>query len=346
MGDNNADLTEKNFENNFQLPGIAKPNNFIAPFWDNLTDTGSASLYTTTIGSSPNREFIIEYSQTEKVGFSSNSNLQFEVILFEGSNNIKMQYHTLTGTGSDGSSATVGLEYGNGLAAQEYSYNKVGALKNGLALLFMPFTSGASTLPSDTVCPGMRAITIEANTAKACNTSPATFDVEIPVGNELIYRATLKVQQLTSAPSMPSAFLDLHHYADIHLAYSPPAPTLSPMPQVYVCYEYTAQDVLIAGGHPENLFIAARDESTNRWQLLSTTVDLPSSQLMVLAPHFSYYGVATFNTASTASTTGGLDLPVTGSLFSREFLVFLIALGIIVVFLLSGTWMRRKRRRE
>ena len=110
-----------------------------------------------------------------------------------------------------------------------------------------------------------------------------------------------------------------------------------------VCYAYTPQDVLAAGGHPENLFITAHDESADQWQPLATAVDALNSRLIARAPHFSYYGVATLKPAAN-HTSKGLGLPVTGSPFSREFIIFLVALGVILIFLLSGIWLRRKRR--
>jgi hypothetical protein len=238
------------------------------------------------------------------------------------------------------------LEYGNifsGFAAYEYSSNQVGALQDGFAVLFIPYTGGSPTLPSNTVCPQTQAVTIEAGISTACDGSPTPFDVNIPAG-ELLYRSTLKIQQLTSAPSMPASFLDLGQYADIRLAYSPPAPSLSPMPQVDVCYAYTPQDLLAAGGHPENLFIAAHDVSTNQWQPLATTVDSLNSRLIARAPHFSYYGVATLNPV-TASSSNGLGLPVTGSPLSREFIISLVA-GIGMVFLLRGIWRGKKFSRK
>jgi thermitase len=348
LGNHNTDPTDNNFQSNFSLPTAAKPDNFIAPFWDDLTDNfGAGRIYTTAFGAPPNRQFVIEYRNFKRS--SDSGGLNFEVILFEGNNRIEMQYRALSGTGSDGSSATVGLEYGDifsGLAGYEYSYNQVGALKNGVALLFIPYVSGSPTLPSDSVCAQTQAVTLEKGIGTACDGSPAPFDIKIAAG-VLPYRTTLKIQQLNTAPSsMTKTLLDLHHYADIQLAYAPPAPTLYPMPQAYVCYSYTAQDVLAAGGHPENLFITAHDESTNQWQPLTT--DLLNGMLVALAPHFSYYGVATFNTTSAAS--GKLDeelgLPVTGSSISREFFMSLLALGGGLIFLLSGIWLHRKNNRK
>ena len=344
MGNINTETTEGNFSFNFPLPAAAKPNNFIAPFWDDLSFPNTTGmLHTKTLGNAPNREFVVEYRDFQQNGVPDN--LNFEVVLFETTNEILFQYRTLTGEGADGSSATVGLEYGNvinGFAGYQYSYNRIGALKNGLALLFIPYTSGSPTLPSNAVCPQTQAVTIEVGISTACDGSPTPFDVGIPAG-VLPHRSILKIQQLTSAPIMPASFLDLGKYADIHLAYSPPDQPLNPMPQVDVCYAYTPQDVLAAGGHPENLFITAHDESADQWQPLSTAVDALNNRLIARAPHFSYYGVATLKTSAN-NTSGGLGLPITGSPLSREFIIFLVTLGVILIFLLSGIWRRRKHR--
>lgn len=169
------------------------------------------------------------------------------------------------------------------------------------------------------------------NASPFCATTPA-----------LQHPATLRIIPKSSAPVMPVAFLDLQHYADITFFYAP-APPISPMPMpvVYVCYHYTAQDVLAAGGHPSNLFIAAHDATTNKWQALPTSVDATQSLLMALAPHFSFYGVATLNPSNDSR---GLNLPVTGATFSRKLSVVLAALGFVVVFL-SGIVCYKKNNR-
>ncbi len=343
LGNNNTNLiTEGNYRDNFALPGIALPNNFLAPFWDDLKDIGGAGvgIYTTTLGIAPAREFVIEYRGFQRSG-APGSSLNFEAVLFEGSNEILYQYKTLSGINADGGSATVGLEYGNGLGGLQYSYNQNGALKSGLALLFSPFTSGAATLPSS-VCAGMtRSRSFTPAESVECTTSAAQFDVDIFQG-ELAYSSILKIQQLTSAPIIPAPYLDLKHYADIQLRYDPPAISLVPMPLVQVCYQYTAQDVLVAGGHPENLFIAAHDVSTNVWTPLTTTVDAPNSRLLAIAPHFSFYGVGTLAPARSSSSGGGLGMPVTGSPISANLAEWLFFVG--VIFLSHRIWLSKKAK--
>jgi len=326
MGNNTSIVAD-----NFTIPGISQPNNFVAPYWDNLTTSSNGVLYQETFGAAPNREFVIEWTQMQRAGYL-NTLLQFEIVLFENSGQILMQYHTLSGSGTDGTSATVGLEYADGKAGREYSYNKAGVLVPNLALLFTPYPIGG-TPPSNSCT----SFTTPVDSTGGFYDAPP-FCVSIPQ-NALQHQATLQIHPVVSVPSMPASFLDLRHYADITLNYSP-APPLSPIPEVYVCYHYTPLDVFAAGGHPENLFITAYNASRKKWDKLLTSVDSGQSLLIAQAPHFSYYGVAT-----TAAPEG---LPITGALISLDFVIGLaIAIGLIIIFmafLARNSWRKEKNK--
>lgn len=306
---------------NFLIPGIAQPNNFIAPFWDDLTsDTGDA-LYTAEFGSVPRREFVIEWTQMRPKSVA-NGLLRFEIVLFEDRSDVLLQYHTLDGWLADGASASIGLEFADGQAGREYAYNRAGALRPGMALLFRPYAAGDPPPSND--CE---------NFTRPVDAGGGFFDappfcVFIPAG-ALQHPATLQVVPLISAPRMPRAFLDLRHYADITLAYSP-APPLSPLPEIYICYHYTPQDVLAAGGHPENLFLAAYDSEALRWQALPTSADLGQEIIMARAPHLSIYGVATLGSPR--------GLPETGAPLRAD-----VWAGLVVMAVMTILWLRWRR---
>src|SRR5262249_22821385 len=64
-------------------------------------------------GVAPNRQFIVEWSNMSIIddqGNDQHSNITFEAILFEGSNDVQFVYGDLSGPLSDGSSATVGMQ--------------------------------------------------------------------------------------------------------------------------------------------------------------------------------------------------------------------------------------------
>src|SRR5262249_9362387 len=83
------------------------------PFWTDLTFQvpGAGAVYYQTIGASPNRRFIVQWSNAYPS--SSPNPVNFQVILSEGSNNIAFQYQTVTlGAGNvynNGALSTVGV---------------------------------------------------------------------------------------------------------------------------------------------------------------------------------------------------------------------------------------------
>ena len=109
---------------NSSIPDTSQPNNCIYAFWDDLMsyDTTQPILYR-TIGAVGSRMLIVQWTN---YGYY-NSDLPmgtFQVILYEGSNNIRTQYRQLlTANRSLGQSATVGLENSNGSSAVQYFFH-------------------------------------------------------------------------------------------------------------------------------------------------------------------------------------------------------------------------------
>lgn len=126
---------------NDNLSGSNAPDSMIAVFWDDLIlSESTARVYQKVIGVAPYRALVIEYKNVSlKAGSSP---LTFQVILYETSNLIKLQYLSLgTGTNGElGGSATVGVkcEFTAGLwDFNTYSFNSPN-LANGRAILFFP----------------------------------------------------------------------------------------------------------------------------------------------------------------------------------------------------------------
>ena len=118
---------------------------FIAPFWDDIVTWGSAgSVYHETIGTAPNRKFIVEWKDNQHYS-SSPEGVTFEAILYEGNNSIKFQYlDTTFGNANydNGGSATVGIESPDGDDGLQYSFNEQ-SITPGLAILYkFPQTEG------------------------------------------------------------------------------------------------------------------------------------------------------------------------------------------------------------
>jgi hypothetical protein len=117
---------------NTNIPYIAPPNNFIAPFWDDLA-VGSiynaGKIYYFAGGTSPNRYFVVEWLNVTT--FSETSSLfSFEAILYENGD-IIIQLQSLPASYS----CTVGLENSFGDDGLQY-YNSNGDLSAPKAIHF------------------------------------------------------------------------------------------------------------------------------------------------------------------------------------------------------------------
>ena len=114
----------------------------ILPYWTNIAaDTGN--VYYATLGTAPNREFVVEWYDRNHDGTgggpNSPSGATFEAVLYESNGQILFNYQTASfgdPTFDDGATATVGLN-GDATHATQYSRNQA-VLHDGLAILFTP----------------------------------------------------------------------------------------------------------------------------------------------------------------------------------------------------------------
>jgi len=116
---------------NSALPTINLPANHLCPYWDDLyVDTSSKVVYK-TVGTEPNRQFVVIWDSVRTL--SSSYRLVFEAILSESDNSIIYQYRYLD-SNALGQSATIGEQQAqSGNRYLEYSYNTA-SLANGRAI--------------------------------------------------------------------------------------------------------------------------------------------------------------------------------------------------------------------
>lgn len=123
-------------------------NNTIYAFWDDLNTQSQRIIYYATVGTAPNRQFVTQWTNIYFHGTSIQLGT-FQVILYEGSNNIKLQYRDLLGGARAlGNSATIGIKKDNSVYKQ-YS-NDTASLTQGQAILYTPngsndYTQNASS---------------------------------------------------------------------------------------------------------------------------------------------------------------------------------------------------------
>ncbi|MCG2769215.1 MAG: S8 family serine peptidase, partial [Anaerolineae bacterium] len=124
---------------NAAIPDTTLPNNFIAAFWDDLDPSAGGAIYYRTFGTSPQRYTVVQWADVPRYGTADR--LTFEVVLYEGSGEILVQYLSLEGPTTDGDGATVGVENMDGTDGVQYLYNGQGPgfpLHDRLAVRFVP----------------------------------------------------------------------------------------------------------------------------------------------------------------------------------------------------------------
>ncbi|MBB5872069.1 glucose/arabinose dehydrogenase [Allocatelliglobosispora scoriae] len=122
------------------IPSAAAPNRpnlSLYPFWVDLIVDGSASVRTQTIGTAPNRQFVIEW-RNAKFFTDQTRRVDFEVLLGENGV-ITFAYANIDATVplEQGSTATVGIENGAGTVALQYAFREA-ILASGRGITFTP----------------------------------------------------------------------------------------------------------------------------------------------------------------------------------------------------------------
>ena len=128
------------------------PSALIAPFFEDLFIKGTGGVSMATIGTAPNRRFIVEWLNAginDEQGNDVGANITFEAILFEGSNDIEFVYGSLSGARSDGSSATVGIQDSTRTQAVQSGFNQ-SILSSGTVIGYH-FINGSYVQPGTVV---------------------------------------------------------------------------------------------------------------------------------------------------------------------------------------------------
>lgn len=112
-----------NIFTNAQIPTSGAPNEFIAPFWDDLDGVSSGNVY---YKQEPGK-LTIQYTNWHK--YNNTGSLTFQIVLFSNGK-IMFYYNNMVGTLN---SATVGIENATGTVGLQLAYN-ANYVKNNLAV--------------------------------------------------------------------------------------------------------------------------------------------------------------------------------------------------------------------
>ena len=77
------------FGGNVTIPSATAPDSMIAPYWGELTGAAAelANVYIKTVGNAPFRKYVVQWDLP-----NGTNSIEFQAILYEGTNNIKFQY--------------------------------------------------------------------------------------------------------------------------------------------------------------------------------------------------------------------------------------------------------------
>ncbi len=126
------------FSSNEEIPNTSPPNGLIAPYWDDLVLSGQG-VRTLTTGSAGDRRLIVQWDAYRYN--TSTRTVHVQAHLIEGTNVIEFHYCALDSaadSGTDGSSATIGLENMAGTTAVATSFNSAGAVMTGSGFRYTP----------------------------------------------------------------------------------------------------------------------------------------------------------------------------------------------------------------
>ncbi len=109
----------------FSLPIPSRPNNIVAPFWEDFnpdsTQGGGGTIRYQAMGTAPNRLLVVEWQNVPLYGETTGQNVQ--VVLYETSNKIQFNYpNTRAGTRGDLGYSTVGIENDDGSIGLLYPF--------------------------------------------------------------------------------------------------------------------------------------------------------------------------------------------------------------------------------
>jgi uncharacterized repeat protein (TIGR01451 family) len=128
---------------NQPIPTPGTVDSYATCFWDDQTAANAAQgVWYETFGSAPNRFTAITFVLSDTTSAPTTVPYQYQMILYEGSNQIKCQYADMSGSiNGDGRHATIGVENKWGEGGVQYFYGPdgypyYGPIENGLAVLF------------------------------------------------------------------------------------------------------------------------------------------------------------------------------------------------------------------
>ncbi len=117
---------------NVAIPTAGDPDAIIAPWWDDLDPRFGGTIWSQTVGSSPSRQFVVSWEGIYPYS-GGTSGLSFQIVIDEATRAITMYWSdVVAGFGDNGTSATIGVESGQGTDGTQVGFNQ-SVVSNGTA---------------------------------------------------------------------------------------------------------------------------------------------------------------------------------------------------------------------
>jgi hypothetical protein len=174
---------------NASIPSAGDPDGIIAPWWDDLDPALGGTIWSQTVGSAPNRQFVVTWDGIY-LYLGGTSGLSFQVVLDEATRAITFQYADVTGgvsTGDAGASATVGVESVEGMYGTQFSLNQA-VLSNGLAIRCTDVTVPIPSITTTSLPAGTVGVSYSQTLAATSGTAPMLWSISsgsLPAGLSL-----------------------------------------------------------------------------------------------------------------------------------------------------------------
>jgi len=322
---------------NGAIPGAAQPNNAVYAFWDDLVvKAGTTTVRTATLGTAPNRQFVVEWRLANI--YQTSSHISAEVILSENGE-IVVNYDevSLTNAREQGNSATVGIENATGDVGIQYSLNQP-VLRNGTAVMYTPpggpppaagavqgtVTNAATSAPISgatvTLNPGARSTTTNASGGYAFADVPAgSYTVAASAPGGLTGSATVTVTSgSTRTVNLALASAGSYTVATESRAFVPADTTVLPL---------TGDEALTTVSLPFTVTFYGQQYSsawvsTNGWlSFVSTTLPVAGNVTLpdVNTPNAAVYGY--WDDLVVKAGTSTVRTAVVGTAPNRQFVV-------------------------
>lgn len=120
---------------NTLVPGGGDPAGQVAAYWDDLNPSVAGSIYYRTVGTAPNRRFVVMWDGVAFFGGSASQTETFCIILDEAGDKITTSWRS---TSRGGDSASLGIEAADGVSGVSAAYNQSGSVVAGRSHVYTP----------------------------------------------------------------------------------------------------------------------------------------------------------------------------------------------------------------